>query len=224
MHLVWMFLCSCHVYVLVETFQERTITSSFCYGFLQNWDRPSPANVTLECNENETIQVERVQVERPNMVGDVDLTSMDPKTCSRDRRNHVMDESACLARHRLDGPAGNLQTQCNRKQYCHEMVGWIFMHEDNLKNAVNCDKLKHDCLETLMMNRTISCYARRLHVTYRCTSRQNMADNSLNSDITTPLYDYSTPTIMTNTENPISDVGEGLKRCDIICYTVRRCK
>ena len=94
------------------------------------------------------------------------------------------------------------------------------MHADNLKNAVNCDKL-HDCLETLMMNRTISCYARRLHVTYRCTSRQNMADNSLNSDITTPLYDYSTPTIMTNTENPISDVGEGLKRCDIICHVIQ---
>ena len=143
----------------VKAIKERQITSSFCYGFVENWIVPNPAHVNLECNENEVIEVESVEFKRPNKVGDDDIISVDPNACSRD---HRLGADQCLARHRFDSEKADLERRCNLEQSCRETVPIIFMHLSYLKGGINCNSLQN-CNE---INKT--CFARRVDVTYKC--------------------------------------------------------
>ena len=160
----------CFVSVTLSAVKERQITSSFCYGFVQNWRVPNPAHVVLECNENEVIDVVSVEFKRPNKVGDDDVGSVDPNACSRDHRLGV-DE--CLARHRHDAAKAKLERDCNLKQSCDEEVELVFMHLLNLEGTMNCNNLQN-CSE---VTRTTSCYARRVDVTYKCKSGLTVGDS-----------------------------------------------
>ena len=161
-------LAFCFSFSTVASQQEiAVLTKSFCYGFAANWKQPTLAEVTLQCDTG-VLSIERVQFERPNKIGDDDVTSVDPVSCQRDSSQHVPDANTCRARHRFDEQLPKFQEACDTRQSCTQTASNFFMHPGNLKAELNCNNV-NGCDES---TRNKSCFARRIDIEYRCVSSE----------------------------------------------------